>query len=87
MSERPKDLPGTFAGTRINGKMYDLISVDFEREHPEPVLVYMAKYSPGELVVRTDNEAADFLLGYVSSHLEVCNDGCGDIVAEDFKTY
>lgn len=75
------------AYTEIGGQKFDLIHVDFAREHPEPDLVRMRRFDPAGLVVRTDEQAAEFLTNYVDNHLKVCVDGCREINNEDFKSY
>lgn len=80
-------LPASYRGTIIGEKTYDLIHIDFDREHPVPKLVEMVKFNPGELVRLTDENAAQFVTDYVSQHLEVCDNGCREIARKEFKGY
>ncbi|MBI3342023.1 hypothetical protein HY024_02785 [Candidatus Curtissbacteria bacterium] len=68
-------------------KVFDLIRIDFAREHPVPGLVNMVFCNPGELVVRTNPEAAEIITNYVNEHLQVCEVNCRDFVPRIFKTY
>jgi len=79
-----RDLPTSYVGTLILGKHYDLIDIDFERDHPTVGLVRMVLKNPAELINRTDVIAAEFVTNYVTDHLAVCR--CPEVI-EDTSEY
>lgn len=83
MTER-EFVPLAEAFTQIAGKEYDLIHVDFGREHPAYDIVHMRLFSPNELIARTDVQAAQLLANYVDQHLTACDAGCNRIREDEF---
>ena len=86
-----REMQLSYYGARILGRQYDLIHIDFGREHPSAALIEMVRERPEELVARTDLEAAAFVANYVNSHLESCNSGCLDLrvtrITKEVKGY